>query len=240
MASIYVAALVENLLREHANPVLGLATGSTPLRLYRQLVEFHRQGLSFAHVTTVNLDEYVGLAAEDPHSYAAFMRRELFAQVDIPLGNIFLPNGMTQDLAGECARYDAILDCHPIDIQILGIGRNGHIGFNEPNDTLRGRTHVVDLAPNTLEANARYFDDTHPIPTQAITMGIESILRAREIVLMAFGRDKAQAVHRALSGEISTQNPASFLQMHPNTTFVLDEGAASSIGGIAAGKVSSV
>ncbi len=226
LATVYVAALVESLITRKLRPVLGLATGSTPILLYRQLVEFHRQGLSFRHVTTINLDEYVGLAADHPQSYRHFMDEHLFQHLDIPKDQTFVPDGMAADLDRECVRYDAILEAHPIDLQILGIGHNGHIGFNEPNLSLKARTHVIDLTDDTIRANARFFADPAAVPTRAITMGMQSILQAKAIILMAFGAEKAAIVKQALSGEVSTEVPASFLQMHPNVTFVLDNGAA--------------
>ncbi|MCY0880210.1 MAG: glucosamine-6-phosphate deaminase, partial [Firmicutes bacterium] len=222
-----------SLITREPHPVLGLATGATPVLLYRQLVAFHRQGLSFAHVTTINLDEYVGLPPDHPQSYRRFMEEHLFRHVDIPPTQTHVPNGMAADLAAECARYDALLAAHPIDLQILGIGHNGHIGFNEPEGALKTRTHVVTLTAETLRANARYFPDPGAMPRQAITMGLESILQAKAIILMAFGADKAQIVQAALSGEVSTAVPASFLQMHPNVTFVLDEAAASALDRVA-------
>lgn len=229
LATVYVAACIEAVMTKSLEPVLGLATGSTPIPLYRQLVDFYRQGLSFRHVTTINLDEYVGLAASHPQSYHAFMGEHLFGAVDLVPERIHVPNGMAADLREECQRYDEIIARHPIDLQILGIGRNGHIGFNEPDVALQAHTHVVRLTEDTIEANARFFTYPDSVPTEAITMGIQSILQARTIVLMAFGRDKAGAVQRALSGEVSTDMPASFLQMHPHVTFVLDEEAASQI-----------
>ncbi|MCY0899396.1 MAG: glucosamine-6-phosphate deaminase [Firmicutes bacterium] len=230
LATVYVAALVESLITREPHPVLGLATGATPILLYRQLVAFHRQGLSLAHVTTINLDEYVGLAPDHPQSYRAFMEAHLFRHVDIPAAQTHVPNGLAPDLAAECARYDALLAAHPIDLQILGIGPNGHIGFNEPEGALKTRTHVVTLTAETLAANARFFPDPAVMPRQAITMGLESILQARAIILMAFGAEKARIVKAALSGEVSTAVPASFLQMHSDVTFVLDEAAASGLG----------
>lgn len=227
LATVYVAALVESLVTRESNPVLGLATGSTPVNLYRQLVEFYRQGLSFSHVTSINLDEYVGLPGDHPQSYRHFMQHHLFDHIDVPAAQTYVPNGMAANLEQECQRYDAILDAHPIDLQILGIGRNGHIGFNEPDISLKTRTHAIDLTEDTIRANARFFADAGQVPTRAITMGIQSILQAKSIVLMAFGTDKAEAVQRALSGEVSTEVPASFLQMHPHVTFVLDDAAAS-------------
>ncbi|PSR23984.1 MAG: glucosamine-6-phosphate deaminase [Sulfobacillus acidophilus] len=226
LATVYVAAMVESLITRESHPVLGLATGATPVRLYDRLVEFHQQGLSFAHVTTINLDEYVGLPATHPQSYRRFMHEHLFDRIDIPLAQTYVPDGMAINIDDECERYDAVLDTYPIDLQILGIGRNGHIGFNEPDISLKTRTHVIDLTEDTIKANARFFPDVNRVPTRAITMGIQSILQAKAIILMAFGSDKADAVRRALSGEVSTEVPASFLQMHPNVTFVLDEEAA--------------
>lgn len=227
LSSVYVAAIVEYLVTMHPKPVLGLATGSTPVRLYQRLIDFYRQGESFAHVTAINLDEYVGLPMEHPQSYHRFMREHLFDWIDIPRDRIFMPDGMADDLKAECARFDAILNKHPIDLQILGIGHNGHIGFNEPDLSLNTRTHVIELTQDTLAANSRFFVHKADMPTRAMNMGIQSILRAKHIILMAFGEDKASAVQRSLSGQISTDVPASILQAHPNVTFVLDQGAAS-------------
>jgi glucosamine-6-phosphate deaminase len=225
-ATVYAAALVESSLARVEHPVLGLATGETPIPLYRQLVAFHRQGLSFAGVTTVNLDEYVGLPADHPQSYRRFMQEHLFSPVDLPPSQVHVPNGMAEDLEAECKRYDAVLAVCPIDLQILGIGRNGHIGFNEPDISLKPRTHVIQLTEDTVAANARFFSSPEEVPHLAITMGIQSILRARSIVLMAFGEDKADIVKQAVCGSVSTEVPASLLQMHPNVTVVLDAGSA--------------
>ena len=226
LATVYVAAIIEGLVTTAEHPVLGLATGSTPVQLYRQLVAFHHQGLHFSHVTTVNLDEYVGLPGDHPQSYRRFMQDHFFGHIDISPDQTFVPNGQASDLSAECARYDKILQAHPIDLQILGIGHNGHIGFNEPDQALQTKTHVVRLAEDTIVANTRFFSRPEDVPTEAITMGIQSILQAKSIILMAFGRDKSAAVRRALSGEVSTSVPASFLQMHPQVTFVLDAEAA--------------
>lgn len=227
LATVYAAARVESLLAREENPVLGLATGATPIMLYRCLADFHRQGLSFASVTTINLDEYVGLPPSHPQSYRRFMEDHLFSQIDIDPSRTYIPDGMAADPEAECGRYDAIIAENPIHLQVLGIGRNGHIGFNEPDLSLKTRTHVIDLTQDTVRANARFFSHESEVPTRAITMGIQSILQAREIILLAFGRDKAEAVKRALSGDVSTKVPASFLQMHANVTFVLDDEAAS-------------
>jgi glucosamine-6-phosphate deaminase len=229
LATVYVAARVESLITSKPHPVLGLATGSTPVPLYRQLADFHRQGLSFASVHTINLDEYVGLAPDHPQSYRQFMQTHLFDAIDILPSRTFIPNGQATDLEAECQRYDAVIAAHPIDLQILGIGRNGHIGFNEPDVSMKLSTHVIALSPDTIAANARFFKEPDAVPKRAITMGIQSILRAQSIILMAFGQDKAEAVRKSLSGEVSPSVPASFLQMHPQVTFVLDEAAASGI-----------
>ncbi len=228
-AALYVAARIEAVVLGKAHPVLGLATGETPIPLYHELVAFNRQGLSFSHVTTVNLDEYVGLSSDHPQSYHRFMADYFWNRVDIPVDQTHIPQGLASDLDRECRRYDRVLAAHPIDLQVLGIGRNGHIGFNEPDDVLNTTTHVVALTADTLAANARFFDKADKVPTHAITMGLESILESREIVLMAFGRDKANAVGRALGETISPEVPASFLQRHPNVTFVLDHDAASAL-----------
>ncbi|KUO95352.1 glucosamine-6-phosphate deaminase [Ferroacidibacillus organovorans] len=226
MAAVYAAALVEQVIQSVRNPVLGLATGSTPIPLYESLVSFHRQGLSFAHVTTLNLDEYVGLSADHPQSYHHFMNEHLFRHVDLPAEKRFLPNGAAPDLALECERYDQIIREHPIDLQILGIGLNGHIGFNEPDVALKANTHVVTLARDTIEANARFFGEQERVPTEAITMGLQPILMAKKVLLLAFGREKANAVLSAVRGDVRTYSPASILQVHPNVTFILDREAA--------------
>lgn len=229
LAAVYAATLIENVISREPHPVLGLATGSTPIGVYRQLVDFHRQGLSFRHVTTINLDEYVGLGGVHPQSYRNFMNETLFDQIDIPRDQTHVPNGMAPDLEEECRRYDAVVDENPIDFQLLGIGRNGHVGFNEPSVSLMARTHVIRLSEDTISANARFFGCLSDVPTRAITMGMQSILRARSIVLLAFGRDKARVIRQTLSGEVSTEVPASLLQMHQDVTFVLDAEAASEL-----------
>jgi glucosamine-6-phosphate deaminase len=157
------------------------------------------------------------------------MEEHFFAHIDLPAAHIHMPNGAAADLEAECARYDAVLDAHPIDLQVLGVGRNGHIGFNEPDISLKARTHVIELTQDTVAANARFFTTAQEVPRFAITMGIQSILRARSIVLMAFGEDKAAIVREALSGEVSTEVPASFLQMHSDATVVLDAASASAL-----------
>ncbi|MCL6443587.1 MAG: glucosamine-6-phosphate deaminase [Alicyclobacillus sp.] len=224
--SVYAAAIVEYVIKSLPSPVLGLATGSTPIPLYEELVRFHKRGLSFAHVTTINLDEYVGLSASHPQSYHHFMYRHLFQHVDVRPDRTFIPDGSASDLAAECARYDDVIRNHPIDIQILGIGVNGHIGFNEPDSALKAHTHVVRLAKETIAANSRFFKPGEAVPVEAITMGLQSILLAKQILLLAFGEEKAEAVANAVYGDVRTSSPASVLQLHPNVTFVLDEAAA--------------
>jgi len=226
MAAVYAAAIVEYVVMTHPKPVLGLATGSTPIPLYESLVSFYRQGLHLAHVTTVNLDEYVGLGAQHPQSYQMFMDNHLFSHVDIPANRRFLPNGVAPDLAAECQRYDAIIRDNPIDLQILGIGVNGHIGFNEPDTMLKPNTHVIQLAPDTIAANSRFFKAHEEVPTSAITMGLQPILMAKQVLLIAFGHEKARAVINALKGDVQTNSPASILQFHSNVTFILDQEAA--------------
>ncbi len=216
--------LVKTGLESGSIKTLGLATGSTPLRLYEKM----RGGnLDASDVTTVNLDEYVGLEASDSQSYNFYMNDELFKDVKFKQTN--LPNGIADDLQAECARYEAILVDNPIDLQILGLGTNGHIGFNEPGTSFDSKTHVVELAEATIEANKRFFEKAEDVPTHAISMGIASIMEAKEIVLLAFGEAKAEAVKQMVKGPISEDCPASALQNHKNVTIIIDEAAASQL-----------
>lgn len=221
------ANLIASLLQSKPKAVLGLATGSSPVGVYAKLVEMHRKGLvSFARATTFNLDEYVGLPVDHPQSYRSFMNEHLFSHVDIDLARTYVPDGNAPDLEEECRRYDRLLEEEgPVDLQLLGIGHNGHIGFNEPDASLSSGTHVMDLFETTRKANARFFDSIDQVPRQAVTMGVASILKARQIVLVVRGEDKAEAVKCALKGPITTQCPASLLQSHPNVVVLLDEGA---------------
>lgn len=203
---------------------LGLATGSTPLGLYKEMREAN---LDASDVTTVNLDEYVGLEATDEQSYDYYMKTELFNDVKFKETN--LPNGVAEDLEAECARYEAILEENPVDLQVLGLGTNGHIGFNEPGTPFDAKTHVVELTESTIEANKRFFEKAEDVPTHAISMGIASIMAAKEIVLLAFGEAKAEAVKQMVNGAISEDCPASALQNHPNATIIIDEAAASKL-----------
>lgn len=201
---------------------LGLATGGTPLKLYKK---FRESKLDVSKVTTVNLDEYVGLTSENENSYRYYMNKELFSHMNFKKS--YLPNGMAEDLEAECLHYEAILQEHPVDVQILGIGENGHIGFNEPGTSFDSLTHVVELTESTREANKRFFDNEEDVPTHAVSMGIQSIMAAKKIILLAFGANKAEAVKRMLEGEIDESCPASILQKHPDVVVLADTEAAS-------------
>lgn len=225
-ASVYAASMVEMVVEGLTSPVLGLATGGTMRELYAQLIQFHRNGLSFRDVTTINLDEYVGLAPDHPNSYHSFMNHQLLNHIDVNPSCVFIPRGDANNMAEACETYDEIIRKYPIDLQLLGIGVNGHIGFNEPGSSLKPNTHVVDLTDDTMRENARFFDGRGDVPTRAITVGLQSILLAKSVLLLAFGEKKAAAIAQTVQGDISTNMPASFLQVHPNVTLVLDEAAA--------------
>lgn len=207
--------------------VLGLATGSTPLGLYRQLAEWCDRGdLDFSQVTTVNLDEYKGLSKEDPQSYYYFMHENLFKKINIDRNKTFLPDGMEADSDKACAQYNEILSSvGTVDIQLLGLGHNGHIGFNEPGSIFEKETHCVTLTDQTIQANRRFFESEEDVPRQAYTMGIKTIMSARQILVVVSGADKADIVKKAFFGPITPQVPASVLQLHPNVTLVADEAA---------------
>ncbi len=222
-----VAEMVLTTVQANPRATLGLATGSTPIGCYKLLKEFCRdKKMSFAKVSAVNLDEYVGLDKDDVQSYAYFMRRYLFDDVDIDGDNTFIPNGTAASLADECERYANLLQSYRRDLQILGLGGNGHIGFNEPNTPFDSVTHVVDLTPNTIADNSRLFGDVSEVPTRAITMGISEIMKAKKVVVLASGSGKARAVYNMIRGEITAACPASVLQRHPDCTAVLDKSAA--------------
>ena len=213
------------------NSVLGLATGSTPIGLYDQLVDWYGKGdLDFALVKTVNLDEYVGLPAYNDQSYRYFMEKHLYSRVNLNPQNVNIPNGMNADTNAECIRYEKVInDLGGIDLQLLGIGNNGHIGFNEPDNLFYRKTHVVDLTESTIEANKRFFEDVSMVPRQAITMGIGTIMQAKKIVMIANGEGKAQIIKEAFSKEINPHIPASILQLHPDFTLIADDAALSLI-----------
>jgi glucosamine-6-phosphate deaminase len=207
--------------------VLGLATGSSPLGVYRQLAEWFKKGdLDFSEVTSINLDEYKGLKADDPQSYRYYMNENLFRLVNIDPSRTFVPDGTEADSEKACSAYDKVIEASGgIDLQLLGIGVDGHIGFNEPSDAFPKGTHCVDLTESTINANKRFFEKAEDVPRQAYTMGIISIIRARKILMVASGKEKAEILYRALTGPIMPSVPASILQLHPDVTVVGDEEA---------------
>lgn len=211
--------------------VLGLATGSTPVGLYKQLIEWYRNGdLDFSRVRTVNLDEYKGISRENDQSYYYFMHQNLFDHVNIPAGNTHLPDGMEPDSEKECRRYEELIQSMgSVDLQLLGIGHNGHIGFNEPADAFDKQVHCVNLTQSTIEANKRFFASAEEVPRQAYTMGIQTIMRSKKILIIANGEGKADIVRDAFFGPITPMVPASVLQLHNDVTLVADEAALSKI-----------
>ena len=225
------SGMIIDLIKEKGSATLGLATGSSPENTYAHLVEAYKAGeVSFADVNTVNLDEYVGLDGSHPQSYRYFMNEKLFSKIDVKRENTHIPNGAAEDLLAECERYNRLISAlAPVDIQLLGIGHNGHIGFNEPSDTFTELTHTVDLSPSTIEANSRFFAAKSDVPTSAITMGIDQIMSAKNIILLAFGEEKSAILRAALTGEVTPSCPASVLQHHPNLTVIADESALSKI-----------
>ena len=239
---VYVAENYTDMSRKAANilsaqvilkpdTVLGLATGSSPVGTYQQLIAWYQKGdLDFAQVRTVNLDEYAGLAPDHEQSYRHFMQENFFDHINILQENTNVPNGLAPDLEAECQRYNQVIQrLGGIDIQLLGMGHNGHIGFNEPGHAFELKTHVVDLTANTIDANARFFASLDEVPRQAITMGIKSIMQAQRIVMVVSGEDKADIVRAAFTGPVVPQVPASILQMHPNFILVGDKAALSKL-----------
>ncbi|MFL6518033.1 MAG: glucosamine-6-phosphate deaminase [Bacillus sp. (in: firmicutes)] len=204
---------------------LGLATGGTPIGTYKGLIEDHQKnGTSYQKVTTFNLDEYIGLSGENKNSYRYFMNNQLFNYIDINKEKTNIPSGIAADFDDECNRYeDLITKQEGIDLQILGIGSNGHIGFNEPGTSFESKTHIVDLAPSTIQANARFFNRIEDVPTKAITMGISTIMKSKEILLLVSGDKKKETLFRLLNGEISESFPASVLNNHPYVTIIADK-----------------
>ncbi|MGJ9458115.1 glucosamine-6-phosphate deaminase [Oceanobacillus sp. CF4.6] len=216
-----------NKIKQVQNPVLGLATGSTPEGLYKRLIEkYNAQEVSFKDVSTFNLDEYVGLENNDHNSYHHFMDEKLFKHIDIATEHVHVPNGVAGNLEKECEDYEKKMkDAEQVDIQVLGLGLNGHIGFNEPGTPFSSRTHIVDLDESTRQANARFFDSLDDVPEKAITMGIETIMESKEILLLVSGANKREALDRLLNGEVSEAFPASILQEHKRVTVIADEAA---------------
>ena len=204
--------------------VLGLATGSTPETLYKEMTA---SDVDFTEMTSVNLDEYVGLGGEDEQSYRYFMNKHLFDKK--PFKETFVPNGKAEDLDAASAEYEKIIDAHPVDIQILGIGQNGHIGFNGPGTPLDSLTHVVELTESTINANKRYFDKVEDVPTRAVSMGIGSIMKGKKMILMAYGEAKAEAIKGMIDGPVTTDMPASALQNHQDVVVIIDDAAASKL-----------
>jgi glucosamine-6-phosphate deaminase len=225
------ARIIAKIVREKPDAVLGLATGRTPLELYQNLIRLHRdEGLDFSRVTTFNLDEYVGLPSSDDQSYRWFMQENFFRHINIDNGRTHVPNGIATDLHAECRDYEQrILDAGGIDLQLLGLGRNGHIGFNEPTGSLRSRTWIKILSEQTLRDNSAVFGDFATMPRHAITMGVGTILDARRVLLLAFGPAKVRAVVDMVEGPLAAVCPASALQLHPRATVIIDEASAAGL-----------
>ncbi len=224
-----VANYYINVLQKKPQITLGLATGSTPISLYQKLIDAYKQKLiSFKSVTTVNLDEYIGLSSIHPQSYRAFMNQHLFNHVDIMMDQTYVPSG-TIDPNDAAVQYQELIKNHPVDIQLLGLGGNGHIGFNEPGTPFDSITHIVKLAQETRIDNQRFFKSIDEVPTHAITMGIKEVMQAKEIILIATGLNKADAVKAMIEGEVKPHVPASILQNHPQVIVYIDEDAASKL-----------
>ena len=223
--------LIFNLVKDNPESVLGLATGSTPVPLYEELIRLHKENnLSFSNVTSFNLDEYIGLSKNHPCSYRYFMQEQLFDSVDINFNSTHVPNGLAEDIQAECEAYEqSILDAGGIDLQILGIGSDGHIGFNEPCSSLSSRTRMKTLTGETIKDNARFFESENDVPRHCITMGVGTILDTKSVLLFAFGEGKSDVISKAIEGPISSMVPASALQLHPNVKVILDEPAASKL-----------
>lgn len=222
------AELIIGIVKNNPKAVLGLATGSSPIGTYQNIAKDYREnGTSYKDVHTVNLDEYVGLTADHDQSYAYFMRDNLFNHIDVKLENTNLPSGSAKDLQAECDRYNALLENYKQDVQVLGLGSNGHIGFNEPGTPFDSVTHLVDLTENTIKDNSRLFNSIDEVPRQALSMGIKNIMNAKSIIVVVSGKNKAKAVYGMVKGEITPNLPASVLQLHPFVTVICDKEAAS-------------
>ena len=229
-ASAEAANVMLDVIKNNPAATLGLATGSTPIKMYEYMVEDHKKnGTSYKDITSYNLDEYYGLSKDHPQSYYYFMQKYLFSKVDIKPENIHVPNGAGDDIQADVDKYNEMLAANPVDIQLLGIGSNGHIGFNEPGTSFDAVTHVVDLKQSTIEDNARLFFDgkIDEVPRQAVSMGISNIMHAKKVLLLAFGKGKAEAVKGMIEGPVTTDLPASALQNHPDVTVIVDKEAAS-------------
>ena len=221
------AEMMAEVIKSNPKATLGLATGTTPIGLYKRLIEKNKSGeISFKNIRTVNLDEYVGLNGENKQSYRYFMNDQLFDHVDIDKANTSVPSGVAADMDEECERYTALLKENPQDIQLLGLGSDGHISFNEPGSPFAGHTHVVELEESTIRDNARLFDKIEDVPTSAITMGIADVMQAKSLLLLANGKNKAEAVKAMIHGEVNENCPASILQRHNDVTVIIDKEAA--------------
>ncbi len=229
--SIKGGEIIASLIDRKPEAILGLATGSTPEGLYKELIRLYEEGkLDFSKVTSVNLDEYYGLKGDHPQSYRYFMNEKLFNHINIDKARTYVPNGVAEDVEKECRDYDKrIQELGGIDLQLLGIGNNGHIAFNEPEEELSYGTHLTDLTESTITANSRFFDTLEEVPKRALTMGIGSIMKAKSILLIASGEGKAEAIKELVSGKITTKSPATMLQVHHDVTLIVDEAAASLI-----------
>lgn len=225
----FAADIIEETMKSKDKPILGFATGATPISTYNALIEKYREGkISFKSVTSFNLDEYCTIDRDDKNSYYTFMHENLFNHVDIDEKNVNVPCGNPENVVEYCKGYDnSIEKMGGVDVQILGIGRNGHIGFNEPSDSFTMGTYKVELTQSTIEANKIYFPNEDAMPRQAITMGIGTIMKAKKIILLANGESKAHAIHDMVKGDVSPKCPASVLQNHPNVVVILDKAAAS-------------
>ena len=217
-----------DVVKNNPSAILGLATGGSPVGMYKELIRMNEAGeVDFSKVTTVNLDEYVGLSGDHPQSYRYFMNDNLFNHINIDKNNTYVPNGLAEDIEAECRNYDnKIAELGGTDIQLLGVGNNGHIAFNEPDENLVSGTHLTGLTQDTIEANARFFDSIDEVPKTALTMGLGGIMKSKKIIVIASGESKAEAVKAMVSGKISTNMPASMLQMHRDVTVIIDEAAA--------------
>ena len=225
-----VSKHIIKLVKENKKAVLGLATGSSPIGIYEQLIKDHQANhTDYSQIKTINLDEYVGLPKDHFESYHTFMNRNLFSHININKSNINLPDGNNPDLEQACKLYDDVLANNIPDLQILGLGSNGHIGFNEPGTKFDSTTNIVTLQENTRQDNARFFNSIDEVPTESITMGIKSIMAAKRIILVAFGKNKADAVYQMVKGLVTEDLPASILQNHLNVEIYLDQDAASKI-----------
>lgn len=229
--SMQAAGIVAAQISRKKNTVLGLPTGQTPLGMYQELIKRFRKGeIDFSQVITFNLDEYYGLSPEHPQSYNYYMWQTFFNNINIKKENVFIPDGVTKDVQKECRYYESLIEKKGgIDLQFLGIGDNGHIGFNEPATALNSKTHLVNLSQATIEANSRFFNDIEDVPRKALTMGMGTIMKAKQIILLASGMKKAPAIAKTINGKVNTEVPASLLQLHRDVTIIVDKDAAGDV-----------